>query len=49
MVLSQGGPPFPFNVPMVDTLPAIKVKGATTLTDANPRTGYPALKWVKVH
>jgi hypothetical protein len=46
MVLSQGGPPFPFNVPMVD---AIKAKGATTLTDANPRTGHPALKWVKVH
>jgi hypothetical protein len=34
---------------MVDALPALKAKGATTLTDANPRTDHPTLKWVKVH
>jgi hypothetical protein len=34
---------------MVDALPAINAKGATTLTDAKPRTGHPVLgfsKWL---
>ncbi len=47
MVLSHWGPPFPFNIAMVDALPAIKAKGATTLTDANPRTGHPVLGFSK--